>query len=145
MPDIERTVIVAHPAQRMFDLVDDVPRYPEFLPWCGGAEVMSRDDRVTRAAVTIAFKGLRQRFVTDNTRTPPSRIDLAFVEGPFRRLHGSWLFTALADDACKVQFRLHYEFSSRLLEKLIGPVFDHIAGTFVDRFIERADRTAPRP
>ena len=81
---------------------------------------------------------IRQRFSTDNRKSFPDRIDIELVDGPFRRLDGSWIFLPLGALGCKVQFQLRYEFSSRMLEKLVGPVFEHIATTFVDAFVERA-------
>ncbi|MEI7970078.1 MAG: type II toxin-antitoxin system RatA family toxin [Betaproteobacteria bacterium] len=138
MHEIDRSVLVGYSAEQLYTLVEEVESYPAFLPWCGGTEVEHRDETHTRAAITIQFKGIRQRFSTSNTRSPPTRIDMKLVEGPFRSLDGTWSFQPLADDACKVRFQLRYEFASRLLEKLVGPVFEHIASTFVDSFVKRA-------
>jgi ribosome-associated toxin RatA of RatAB toxin-antitoxin module len=137
---VERSVLVGHPAQEMYSLVDDVERYPEFLPWCAGARVEMRDGRSTRAAIVIDYRGIKQRFETENRTQPPERIEIRLLSGPFRKLDGLWLFTPLAPDACKIQFRLHYEFSNRLLEKLVGPVFRHIASTLLDAFLQRAEQ-----
>lgn len=138
MAIVERSVLVEYAAGQMYTLVDDVERYPEFLPWCGGTVIHAREPGRVRATVQIAYRGVRHAFSTENTTTPDRRIDIRLVEGPFRHLDGSWVFTPLGDTACKVQLRLHYEFSSRILEKLVGPVFDHIAGSFMDAFIARA-------
>ncbi|WP_085315922.1 type II toxin-antitoxin system RatA family toxin [Derxia lacustris] len=145
MAVVERSVLVAHPAQRMYDLVTAIEQYPKFLPWCGGARVLSREQRadgssVVLATIEINFKGVRQSFTTQNVQTPASRIDMQFREGPFRMLEGDWRFVPLADDACKVSCRIEYEFASRLLESLVGPVFNHVAGSFVDGFVKRADQ-----
>ncbi|HWA11907.1 MAG TPA: type II toxin-antitoxin system RatA family toxin [Burkholderiales bacterium] len=134
----EKSVLVEYAAAQMYALVADVPSYPEFLPWCGGAEVLREEDDVVHAAIRIDFRGIRQQFSTENRLHAPDLIEMKLVDGPFRTLDGSWRFKALGDQACRVDFRLHYEFSSRLLEKLVGPVFHYIANTFVDAFVKRA-------
>jgi ribosome-associated toxin RatA of RatAB toxin-antitoxin module len=141
MPEVTRTVIVGHTPERMFGLIDAVEAYPEFLPWCGGATVLHRDDSVTSATLHINFHGVRQRFTTENAKRPPEEILIRLVSGPFRSLEGAWRLTALGATGCKIDFHLRYEFSSTLLEKLVGPVFDHIAATLVEAFVRRADRT----
>lgn len=133
-------MLVNYLPAEMYALVDDVERYPEFLPWCGGAEVEQRDDRVTRATLRIDFKGVRQSFSTENRKEFPYRMDIQLVSGPFRALSGGWRFTALGNRGCKVEFSLSYEFSSGLLEAVIGPVFEHISGTLVDAFVKRAEK-----
>jgi ribosome-associated toxin RatA of RatAB toxin-antitoxin module len=123
----------------MFALVDRVEDYPAFLPWCGGVEVQERAAGKLVAAIQISYHGVRQSFTTENSNTPPTRMQMRLVEGPFRHLDGTWQFTALRADACKIEFELHYEFSSKILEKLIGPVFSKIADSFVDSFCKRAE------
>lgn len=135
---VEKTVLVEYSAPQMYALVDDVAKYPQFLPWCGGAQVLDQLDGVIRAAISIEFRGIRQRFTTENRRQPSELIEMKLVDGPFRHLDGSWRFTPLGNEACKIEFRLHYEFSSTLLDKLIGPVFHYIANSFVDAFVKRA-------
>jgi len=137
---VERSVLVGYPASQMYSLVDDIERYPEFLPWCAGTRVETRDERSTRAAILINYRGIKQSFATENRTQPPQRIEIRLLSGPFRKLDGLWLFTPLTPDACKIQFRLHYEFSNRLLEKLVGPVFRHIANTLLDAFVQRAEQ-----
>jgi ribosome-associated toxin RatA of RatAB toxin-antitoxin module len=123
----------------MFDLVDRVEDYPKFLPWCGGVEVRERGENSVVASVGINFHGVKQSFTTSNVNTPPSSIKMGLVDGPFKTLHGTWTFKALRDDACKVELDLQYEFSSRLLEQVIGPVFGMIANSMVDSFCKRAE------
>lgn len=139
MHSIERSVLVPYSAAQMFDLVAGVENYPEFMPWCGGSKVYARDEHGMRAAVTISLAGLRQTFTTQNQHTYPSLIALELVDGPFSELHGRWEFHALSDEACKVVFTLRYAFSSRALEKLVGPVFNRVANGFVDSFTKRAE------
>ncbi len=145
MASIEKSVLVRHSAASMFALVADIEAYPRFLPWCGGARVVERDgDRVT-AEVVIDFHGIRQSFTTLNEQHPCERIDLRLVRGPFSSLDGTWRFTPLADDACRVALTLDYAFDNFLLRKLVGPVFQQIASTLVDSFVRRADALADRP
>jgi len=137
---VEKSVLVEYSAPQMHALVEEVDRYPEFLPWCGGTEVLSREGDITHAAIRIEYRGIRQRFSTENRSQPPQLIEMKLVDGPFRHLDGSWRFKPLGEQACKIEFRLHYEFSSRLLEKLVGPVFHYIANTLVEAFVKRAEQ-----
>ena len=138
MHKVDRSVLVPYTPAQMFDLVADVDNYPAFMPWCGGAEVLSRDEQGMVASVTIAFAGMRQQFTTKNTHDYPNRIDLELVDGPFSSLAGHWQFQALGDEGCKVLFTMEYAFSSRTLEKLVGPVFNRVASSFIDSFTRRA-------
>lgn len=139
MAVVEKTVLVPHSADQMFLLVDDVAQYPDFLPWCGGVDIETQTDDITIATVHIDYHGVKQHFSTENSKTRPTLMNMAFKSGPFKTFKGHWQFTPLNDEACKIAFRLEYEFSSSLLEKMIAPVFHHIADTFVDRFVARAD------
>lgn len=136
---VHKSVLLHYSAEQMFTLVDRVEDYPAFLPWCGGVEVRERSADKLVAAIQINYHGVKQSFTTENSNTPPTRMQMKLVEGPFRHLDGTWQFTALRADACKIEFELHYEFSSKLLEKLIGPVFSKIADSFVDSFCKRAE------
>jgi ribosome-associated toxin RatA of RatAB toxin-antitoxin module len=144
MSEVRKSVLVGYSAQQMFTLVDDVEKYPEFLPWCGGAGVSYRDQEKTRASILIDYRGIKQRFTTENRKELPHAMHIRLVEGPFRALDGSWRFTDLSGQGCKIEFLLHYEFSNRLLEKLVGPVFGYIANTLVDGFIRRAEKVYGR-
>lgn len=139
MAVVHKSVLLAFSAEQMYALVENLEDYPKFLPWCGGAEVRERTGDKVVASLTINYHGVRQSFTTENTNTPPVAIDMKLVEGPFRQLHGQWRFKPLRPDACKIEFELHYEFSSRVLEQLIGPVFNMIANSFVDSFCKRAE------
>jgi len=139
MARVEKSVLVAHPPERMFELVDRVEDYPDFLPWCGGTELKLRDEHRTVATIHIAYMGIRQSFTTENTKTHPREMHIKLQDGPFAELEGDWSFIPLGDDACKIEFRLQYEFSSRVLETVLAPVFSHITNTFVDAFVRRAD------
>lgn len=138
MHSVERSVLVPHSASQMFDLVADVEKYPQFMPWCGGASVSHRDDHGMQASVTISFAGIKQTFTTRNKHQYPTCIELELVDGPFSVLTGKWEFIALSEDACKVLFTLKYQFSNRALETLVGPIFNRIATSFIDSFTQRA-------
>lgn len=139
MARVEKSVLVSHPPERMFELVDRVEDYPQFLPWCGGSELVERDADHTVATIHIAYMGIRQSFTTDNAKRYPGEMRIRLREGPFTELEGDWLFIPLGDEACKIEFRLEYVFSNRVLESLLAPVFSHISHSLVDAFVRRAD------
>ena len=139
MIHVDRSALVDYSAQAMYALVDDVESYPQFLPWCDGAQYAAREPGRTVATLHVNFHGLKNQFTTENIHQLGKRIDMKLVSGPFRSLDGQWLFTALGENACKVEFSLRYEFASALLGKAAGPVFRGIAETFVDAFVRRAD------
>jgi Oligoketide cyclase/lipid transport protein len=138
MKHVIRSLLVPYPADKMYALVNDVPRYPEFLPWCGGARILEQTATSMRAEVDIAYLGIRQSFATDNKLVPPERIELHLARGPFQRLSGEWRFKPLGEHGCRVEFELIYAFEG-VLASILPPVFDRIAATFVDAFVQRAD------
>ena len=139
MQRVTKSVLVPYSSAWMFALVDDVERYPEFLPWCARASVLELRADGKQARIDIDYHHVRAHFTTDNANRAPESIVVTLVDGPFRHLHGEWRFRALAEDACKVEFELAYEFTTHLLERVVGPVFNHVAGTFVDAFVRRAE------
>ena len=139
MRSVTKSVLVAYTPALMFDLVDRVELYPQFLPWCGGARVLEQSGDHKTARIDIDYHGVRAHFTTDNVNRPPESIVMTLKHGPFRHLHGEWKFRALGEDGCKVEFALAYEFATSLLDKVIGPVFNHIANTFIEAFVRRAD------
>ncbi|MBL0125177.1 MAG: type II toxin-antitoxin system RatA family toxin [Betaproteobacteria bacterium] len=139
MAHVEKSALVPYSAAKMYELVDDCERYPEFLPWCGGAETPVRDQTRTLATIHIDYRGIRQSFTTENTKIENVEIQMNLREGPFSELEGKWRFQALSDSACKVSLTLDYGFSSTLLEKAVGPVFGMIANTMIERFVTRAE------
>lgn len=140
MPEVNRSVLVSYTPEQMFALVDAVEDYPKFLPWCGGTTLIHRDEQTLRATIQINYHGIKQNWTTDNPKRAPDEMLIHLVDGPFRSLDGSWRFTGLAALGCKVELSLRYEFSNRILEKLVGPVFNHIADTMVDAFARRAEQ-----
>jgi ribosome-associated toxin RatA of RatAB toxin-antitoxin module len=142
MPTVKKTALVPFSAAAMFDLVATVEEYPEFLPWCGGAQVHQRTDHGMVATIRIAYRGLSQSFTTENVHERPHRIEMKLRDGPFSRLHGVWTFKALTADACRVELDMDYELRSGLIAQLMGPVFGQIAQTMVDAFVNRAEALA---
>ena len=138
MPEVNKSVLVGYPASRMFAIVDAVEKYPEFLPWCESTELIFRDARVMRATICINYRGIKQRFSTENAKNEPRLMQIRLIEGPFKTLDGYWRFTDLGGSGCKIEFNLQYEIASRLLDKMIGPVFGYIANSLVDAFVKRA-------
>jgi ribosome-associated toxin RatA of RatAB toxin-antitoxin module len=144
MQRVRKSVLVPFSADAMFELVDRIELYPQFLPWCGGVQVVETRDRWKSARIDIDYHGVRTHFATDNVTRPGESIVVTLKDGPFRHLHGEWRFRALAPDACKVEFELAYEFTTHVLEKAVGPVFSHIANTFIDAFVRRAESMYPK-
>lgn len=139
MARVEKSVLITRSAAQMFNLVDRVEDYPAFLPWCSQTQVAFRDASKTVATLHINYLSVKSHFTTENIKEIPLRMSITLVDGPFRRLEGLWRFKPLADNACKIDFQLSYEFSSKLFEKVIGPVFSRIADTLVEAFVRRAD------
>ena len=139
VPQIRKSVLVPYSAARMFGLVAMVQHYPQFMPWCGGARQAAEADGRMRATIDIDYRGVRSSFTTLNTISEPNAIALTFADGPFADLTGAWRFTALDQEACKVEFDLDYEFASSMLGRLVAPVFDVIANSFIDAFARRAE------
>lgn len=140
MHNIHKSAIVLHPAQKMFQLVDSVENYPQFLPWCGSTQIIERDNNKTIASIEINYKGIRQTFTTENTKKQNQEMMIKLIDGPFKSLSGEWIFKNLDKDSCQIELKLKYEFSNVILEKLISPVFNMIANTFIDEFIKEANR-----
>lgn len=138
MAQVKKTALVPFSAEQMYKLVDDVPSYKEFLPWCGGSNEVSRDNGEVVASVTIAKGSINKTFTTRNTSKNHQKIHMELVDGPFKELYGFWSFQELKENACKVTLELDYEFSNRLLGMAVGPVFNQITNALVDSFVDRA-------
>jgi len=139
MPIINKSALVPYNSSTMYDVVDDVERYTEFLPWCGSSRVLSRNEREVEASIEIAHRGINKSFTTRNRLQKDELIEMSLVDGPFTHLQGFWRFESLGDLGCKVSLNLEYEFSNKILSIAIGPVFGQIANTLVDAFCKRAD------
>lgn len=140
MTQVDRSALVLHSAQQMFDIVNDVLAYPDFLPWCANTELLYEDEHKMEATLYLAKAGLKYSFTTRNRLTRPLRIELELVEGPFSQLSGVWTFEPLSDEACKVSLNLGFEFKGKLKSIAMSKVFNQVATTLVDAFVQRADK-----
>jgi ribosome-associated toxin RatA of RatAB toxin-antitoxin module len=140
MNEIRKSALVAHSAERIFDLIEAAENYPAFLPWCSAATILMRDDAVVSALITIDYRGVRLDFTTRNPKRRPEFMAIHLERGPFRQFQGEWHLKPLGTDGCRIDFCLRYEFASTAMTRLAGPVFDRIANTLVDAFVTRADR-----
>ena len=135
---VKRSALVQFSAEKMYGLVADIPRYPEFLKWCSSVEVIEDKEGEVIASLKISFKGLKKSFTTRNCMTPDHRIDMSLVSGPFSHLKGRWIFTALDDNASKIELDMNFDFDNAAVAALVGPVFSYIANHQVDAFYKRA-------
>ena len=124
----------------MYDLVADIARYPEFLPGCSGAEILERTDAGVVARLDLSKAGVKQSFVTRNTKVAPSSIRLALEDGPFESLDGEWRFEALSEDACRVSLDLTFQLRSGLLKMAANRLFETVANDMVDAMVKRANQ-----
>ncbi|WP_288131161.1 type II toxin-antitoxin system RatA family toxin [Microbulbifer sp.] len=140
MTEIERSALVMFSAEQMFDLVNDVASYPQFLPGCRGAEVLHEDAGTLEARLELSRAGISQSFVTRNRLLRPHSMTLELVDGPFSEFNGHWQFTPLNENACKVVFTLRFRVQNRLLGAAAGKLFSGIANQMVDAMCERAGK-----
>ncbi|MEE9492954.1 MAG: type II toxin-antitoxin system RatA family toxin [Gammaproteobacteria bacterium] len=138
MTTINKSVLIPYSPTEMFELVNAIEIYPEFLPWCKRTKVLSRDNEEVKAAITLSKSGVEKTFTTSNRIQPGKMIEMKLIEGPFKRLGGFWRFDPLGDEGCKVSLDMEFEFSNRILDRVIGPVFSQIANSLVDSFHKRA-------
>jgi ribosome-associated toxin RatA of RatAB toxin-antitoxin module len=135
---IQRSALLPYPAQSLYDLVNDVARYPEFLPWCSSTKVLESTPTFMRASLEVAKGGLSQRLVTRNDLVPGERIEMNLEEGPFTQLHGIWVFKPLGEKACKISLDLAFDYDGPIVRATLGPLFNQAANTLVDAFCQRA-------
>jgi ribosome-associated toxin RatA of RatAB toxin-antitoxin module len=138
LESITRSALVPYTQQEMFALVSDVDTYPRFLPWCSDAETMPCEDDEVCARIDFAVSGVSKSFTTRNRHVGNEAILMQLVEGPFSKLQGSWRFEPLGDAGCKISLNLEYDFSSKVVSMVTGPVFSKIASSLVDAFQKRA-------
>jgi ribosome-associated toxin RatA of RatAB toxin-antitoxin module len=138
VPEIKRSALMPFPARLMYDIVNDVDSYPDFLPWCGGVETHRIDEFSQEASILMRAAGLNQRFKTRNCMVPGETISMELVDGPFSKLDGLWCFTPIDDEACKIELKLRFEMKKGLANALLAPAFSRIANTMVDSFCARA-------
>lgn len=139
MRKVSRSALVPYSADQMYALVEDFQAYPDFLPWCTGATLHSRDAETIDASLELQRGGVRKSFRTRNTLQPGLAMGIALVGGPFRHLAGGWVFEQLGDDGSKVSLDLEFEFENRVLESLFGRYFESTCNSLIDSFTQRAN------
>ncbi len=138
MSNINRSALVPYSCEQMYQLVDDIASYKDFLPWCGASVENKREHSMVEATVTITKGSINKAFSTRNSLQENEQIEMQLLDGPFKKLHGFWRFEPLRENASKISLELEFEFSNRLVGLAIGPIFNQIANTMVDAFVERA-------
>ncbi len=138
MRSLKKSALIAEAPARMYRLINDIERYPEFVPYCTMARVESRSDSEVVATLGIKRGPLKTEFTTRNLLEADRRILMQFVSGPFRVLEGLWTLTALGDLGCRVELEMRFEFANRLTSALFEPLFEDTASSLVDAFVRRA-------
>ena len=143
MRDVKRSALIAEKPMRMYELINDIESYPQFVPWCTAARVVSRTPAEIVATLNIKRGPLKAEFTTRNLLEPASRVLMQLVSGPFRVLEGLWTLTTLGDLGCRVELEMRFEFSNRVAGKLFEPLFEDTAASLVDAFVRRAREQRP--
>ena len=138
--EVSRSALVAHPVEAMFDLIEAAERYPEFLPWCAGATILSRDDTLVRADIDVAWHGVHFRLTTRNPKRRPEWLAFELERGPFRRFDGEWRLRSLSPAACKVEFSLRCDLGGSIVDSIAGLASERAVSAFVDAFVARAEQ-----
>jgi len=137
---INRSALVMHSSERMHALINDIASYPQFLPWCSGAQVLEDGEGFMLASLEVSKGRVKQSFTTRNDLSVEGRILMSLVDGPFSHLKGIWDFTILQDNACKVALHLEFEMKRNITKMAFGAVFNQAANNMVDAFCSRADQ-----
>ena len=138
MPNHAEERFLPFTPEQMFDLVADIERYPEFLPWCVAARITRREGEVLTADMIVGFTAIREKFTSKVTLKRPDRIDVEYIKGPFKYLKNSWIFVA-KDHGCVIEFDIAFEVRSRLLRRLLEPLFGEAVRRMVAAFDRRAE------
>lgn len=138
MTRIDRSALVMHSAQQMYELVNDIENYPQFMQGCQKARVLSRTDDEVVGELTLGAAGLSHTFTTRNTLVPGEQMQMHLVEGPFRQFGASWHFKVLSSDACKVSLQMEFEFAGGLMGYALEKLFNHSANNLVESLVNRA-------
>ncbi|MGI9291890.1 MAG: type II toxin-antitoxin system RatA family toxin [Gammaproteobacteria bacterium] len=135
---VDRHAMVPYTAEQMYALVDDVEAYPEFLPWCTAAELVSRDEEQFVASLSIGYGVMNSAFTTRNELQPCTSMNMELLDGPFDSLEGRWEFDALGDAGCEVSLRVSFAFKNAMQDMLLGGAFETICNELIDAFVKRA-------
>ena len=138
MAHVSRSALIGYSAQQMFDLVNDIEQYPQFMQGCRSARVISKSDKELVGELSLAIAGVTQTFVTRNSLIAPSRIEMKLEEGNFSKFSAVWQFEALTEAACKVSFEMEFEFKYGLVDLAVGKLLSGSANNLVDALVDRA-------
>jgi len=138
MPTHAEKRVLPHTREQLFDLVADIEKYPEFLPWCVATRIRERTGDTSISDMVIGFKMFREKFTTKVVCRRPTRIDVSYSEGPFKHLTNHWLFEPHGEDACLIDFYVDFEFRSKILQATIGAVFNEAVQRMISAFEKRA-------
>lgn len=136
--EVRRSALVTFSPEQMFDLVVDVERYPEFLPWVAGAVLHEKSEHGLLASLEMQRGGVRERFTTRNAFERPAVMTLQLVEGPFRVLEGRWSFTPIGTAGTRAELEMRFEFANPVASLLFGKAFEQSCSSLIDAFIARA-------
>jgi len=146
MTTINKTKIVPYSPQKMYELVNQIEAYPEFLPWCSSSQILHRNEDEVKASLSISAHGFTKPFTTHNLLQKNKMIEIRLIDGPFKHLEGFWRFESLDEDKqCQIFFDIEFEFSNKLLSFTLTPLFSQIADTMVDAFCSRAEKLYGKP
>jgi ribosome-associated toxin RatA of RatAB toxin-antitoxin module len=143
MRELNRNALVPYTPEQMFALVDDIPRYTEFLPWLSAAEELQRTESERVGRLTIARVGISGQFTTRNQVSPPGRLEMRLLDGPFKTLEGTWSFVPIVDAqgtvrGTNISLMMRFEFNNRMTELLLGKIFETSCDRLVSAFTQRA-------
>ncbi|GAG65287.1 unnamed protein product [marine sediment metagenome] len=138
MPDIQRVEIVPYTPAEMYDLVNDIKNYPEFIPWCNHTDVLKQDEDEIQATLHFEGAGFTKSFTTHNRLQKNKMVEIRLINGPFKHMEGFWRFDVDGDNGCKIMLDLEFELAGGLLSLAFGPIFHQVANTLVDAFSKRA-------
>lgn len=144
MPTHAEKRVLPHRPDQLFDLVADIEKYPEFLPWCVATRIRERHGDTSISDMVIGFKVFRERFTTRVTCRKPERIDVSYSEGPFKYLNNHWIFLPHGDGQCLIDFYVDFEFRSKILQAAIGAVFNEAVKRMISAFEKRAAKLYPK-
>lgn len=140
MTTVQRSALVRFSAHQMFEIVDDIEAYPDFLPWCSGSRILKRAGDIVEAEIQISKAGFNKKFATRNRSDGRGKLFMTLLEGPFSSFEGVWDFMPLREDASKISLNLEFEMQGKLASLAFGSVFNQICNTMVSSFTDRAKK-----
>ncbi len=138
MTTVQKSALVKYSAQQMFQIVDDIEAYPDFLPWCSGSKILKREGAIVEAELQISKAGFNKTFATRNRSDDHGKMFMTLLDGPFSSLDGVWDFMPLREDASKISLDLDFEIHGKFTSLAFGAVFNQICNTMVKSFTDRA-------